>query len=132
MRILFRRILRLENTMVGVLGSFIQNIAIFALITIINSIEVIDMIRNATAMTVRNNLGELLNEVTYRHDSIVIQKSGKPVAAIVDIALFEKIRLMQDEFDALCSKLADKVKDEEADMLNEDLVEAVKAARLSA
>jgi len=132
MRILFRRILRLENTMVGVLGSFIQNIAIFALITIINSIEVIDMIRNATAMTVRNNLGELLNEVTYRHDSIVIQKSGKPVAAIVDIALFEKIRLMQDEFDALCSKLADKVKDEDADMLHEELVEAVKAARLSA
>jgi len=55
------------------------------------------MIREASAMTVRNNLGELLNEITYRHDSIVIQKSGKPVAAIIDMALFKKIRLMLPE-----------------------------------
>jgi len=90
------------------------------------------MIREASAMTVRNNLGELLNEVTYRHDSIVIQKSGKPVAAIVDMALFEKIRLMQHEFDDLCGKLASKAKDVEADVLDEELQEAVKAARLAA
>jgi len=41
-------------------------------IATINPIEVIDMIREVSAMTVRNNLGELLNEVTYRHDSIVM------------------------------------------------------------
>ncbi len=89
------------------------------------------MIREASAMTVRNNLGELLNEVTYRHDSIVIQKSGKPVAAIVDMALFEKIRLMQNEFDDLCSKLVSKSKSVDAVVLGEELQEAVKAARLS-
>jgi len=90
------------------------------------------MIREASAMTVRNNLGELLNGVTYRHDSIVIQKSGKPVAAIVDMALFEKIRLMQNEFDDLCSKLASKAGGVDEDALAEELQEAVKAARLSA
>jgi len=87
------------------------------------------MIREASAMTVRNNLGELLNEVTYRHDSIVIQKSGKSVAAIVDMALFEKIRLMQNEFDGLCSKLASKANGVGEDVLAEELQEAVKAAR---
>jgi len=90
------------------------------------------MIREASAMTVRNNLGELLNEVTYRHDSIVIQKSGKSVAAIVDMALFEKIRLMQNEFDDLCSKLASKGNGVEEAVLDKELQEAVKAARLSA
>jgi len=90
------------------------------------------MIREASAMTVRNNLGELLNEVTYRHDSIVIQKSGKSVAAIVDMALFEKIRLMQTEFDDICSKLACKANNVEAETLDKELQEAVKAARLSA
>jgi len=89
------------------------------------------MIREASAMTVRNNLGELLNEVTYRHDSIVIQKSGKSVAAIVDMALFEKIRLMQNEFDDLCCKLSNKVQDVDNDTLERELQEAVKAARLS-
>jgi len=87
------------------------------------------MIREASAMTVRNNLGELLNEVTYRHDSIVIQKSGKSVAAIVDMALFEKIRLMQNEFDGLCSKLASQANSVEEDVLAEELQEAVTAAR---
>ena len=67
--------------------------------------------------------------VTYRHYSIVIQKSGKPVAAIVDMALFEKIRLMQNEFDGLCSKLASKANGVEEDILAEELQEAVKAAR---
>jgi len=90
------------------------------------------MIREASAMTVRNNLGELLNEVTYRHDSIVIQKSGKSVAAIVDMALFEKIRLMQNEFDDLCSKLASKAGGADEGALAEELQEAVDAARLSA
>jgi len=87
------------------------------------------MIRKTSAMKVRNNLGELLNEVTYRHDSIVIQKSGKPVAAIVDIALFEKIRLMQSEFDALCEKLAAKTGGVSPDVLQDGLQEAVAAVR---
>ncbi len=87
------------------------------------------MIREASAMTVRNNLGELLNEVVYRHDSVVIQKSGKPVAAIVDIALFEKIRLMQSEFDSLCDKLADKTKGIAPDVLQDELQEALTAVR---
>ena len=39
---------------------------------------VITMIREATAMTVRNNLGELLNEVQYRGYSVMITKGGKP------------------------------------------------------
>ncbi len=89
------------------------------------------MIRKASAMTVRNNLGELLNEVTYRHDSIVIQKSGKPVAAIVDIALFEKIRLMQSEFDSLCEQLADRARGTAPDVLQAELREALTAVRSS-
>ncbi|MBL8382353.1 MAG: type II toxin-antitoxin system prevent-host-death family antitoxin [Burkholderiales bacterium] len=64
------------------------------------------MIREATAMTVRQNLGELLNEVQYRQDAILVTKGGKPVAAIVDIALFERIRNMRAEFDRLSSEIA--------------------------
>lgn len=50
------------------------------------------MQREATAMTVRQNLGELLNEVQYKHDEIVITKAGKPVAAIIDMASYEQFR----------------------------------------
>jgi prevent-host-death family protein len=51
------------------------------------------------------NLGEMLNQVQYRHDRIVINKDGKPVAALVDARLFERIRRMQNRFDALCQRI---------------------------
>lgn len=63
------------------------------------------MITQASAVTFRQNLGEMLNQVQYRHDSVIINKDGKPVAALVDAQLFERIRRMQDRFDALCRRL---------------------------
>ena len=63
------------------------------------------MITQTSAVTFRQNLGEMLNQVQYRHDSIVINKDGKPVAALVDARLFERIRRMQGRFDALCQRI---------------------------
>jgi prevent-host-death family protein len=65
------------------------------------------MITEVTAVTFRQNLGEMLNQVQYRNDSIVINKDGKPVAALVDAELFSRIRRMRDRFDALSSRLAE-------------------------
>lgn len=63
------------------------------------------MITETSAVTFRQNLGEMLNLVQYRHDSVVINKDGKPVAALVDARLFERIRRMQGRFDALCQRI---------------------------
>jgi len=56
-------------------------------------------------MNVRQNLGELLNQVQYRGDSIVVTKDGKPVAALVDYALYERIRRLRESFATLTDKL---------------------------
>jgi prevent-host-death family protein len=63
------------------------------------------MQREATAMNFRQNLGELLNQVQYRGDSVVVTKNGKPVAALVDYALYERIRRLRESFVALTNKL---------------------------
>lgn len=63
------------------------------------------MITETSAVSFRQNLGEMLNQVQYRHDSVVINKDGKPVAALVDARLFERIRRMQSRFDALCLRI---------------------------
>ena len=64
------------------------------------------MIREAPAMTVRQNLGELLNEVQYRGGKVFVTKGGKPVAALVDIGLFERLRKLDEEFSSLAAALA--------------------------
>ena len=63
------------------------------------------MITETSAVNFRQNLGEMLNQVQYRRDSVVISKDGKPVAALVDARLFERIRRMQERFDALCKRI---------------------------
>lgn len=64
------------------------------------------MITETTAVALRQNLGEMLNQVQLRRDSIVITKDGKPVAALIDAQLFERIRQMQDRFDELSAQIA--------------------------
>ena len=63
------------------------------------------MISQTNAVAFRQNLGEMLNQVQYRRDSVVINKDGKPVAALVDARLFERIRRMQARFESLCQRL---------------------------
>lgn len=63
------------------------------------------MITETSAVSFRQNLGEMLNQVQYRHDSIVINKDGKPVAALVDARLFARIRRLQGRFDALAARI---------------------------
>jgi prevent-host-death family protein len=63
------------------------------------------MITETSAVRFRQNLGDMLNQVQYRHDSIIINKDGKPVAALVDAKLFARIQRMQARFDALCRRI---------------------------
>jgi prevent-host-death family protein len=87
------------------------------------------MIREAPAMTVRQNLGDLLNEVQYRKGRIVITKGGKPVAALIDIGLFERLRKMDEEFEQLSGALAKAAAAVGAAKGAALVDEAVKAAR---
>ena len=63
------------------------------------------MITETSAVSFRQNLGEMLSQVQYRHDSVLINKDGKPVAALIDAKMFQRIRRMQDRFDALCQRI---------------------------
>jgi prevent-host-death family protein len=69
------------------------------------------MVTEVNAVNFRQNLGEMLNQVQYRNDAIVINKDGKPVAALVDAALFARIRRMQDRFDELSARIAEAFAD---------------------
>ncbi len=87
------------------------------------------MIREAPAMTVRQKLGDLLNEVRHRKGRIVITKAGKPVAALIDIGLFERLCKMDEEFEQLSGALAKGGAAVKAAKRAALVDEAVKAAR---
>jgi len=80
-------------------------------------------------MTVRKNLGDLLSEVQYRKGKVIITKAGRPVAALVDIALFERIRKLDEEFDRMREELARAFSDMPEKQLEALVDEAVKDTR---
>jgi prevent-host-death family protein len=67
----------------------------------------VTMVTEVSAVSFRQNLGEMLNQVQYRNDSIVVNKDGKPVAVLVAADLFARIRGMHDRFDQLSSRIAE-------------------------
>ena len=87
------------------------------------------MIREASAMAVRQHLGELLNEVQYRRGKIVVTKAGRPVAALVDIAMFERLRKLDEEFDRMRGEFANAFADATEHDVQALTDEAVKAVR---
>ena len=87
------------------------------------------MIREASAMAVRQHLGELLNEVQYRRGKIVVTKAGRPVAALVDIAMFERLRRLDEEFDRMRGEFAHAFADATEHDVQALTDEAIKAVR---
>ena len=64
------------------------------------------MIAETNTVNFRRNVEEFLSKVQYRHDSVVINQDGKPVAALIDIKLFEQIHRMREHFDVLSQNIA--------------------------
>jgi len=89
------------------------------------------MITETSAVAFRQNLGNMLNQVHYRSDSIVINKDGKPIAALVDARLFARIRRLQSRFDELSHRLAQSFEGIPADEGMAEIDAAVAAERLA-
>ena len=81
------------------------------------------MIREIAATDVRKNFGEILNEVKYRHDLVLIKKAGKPIAALIDVELFEKIKILKDQFDRLTMRLKNVYQEVHLDIAEKEIQE---------
>lgn len=87
------------------------------------------MLKEVTAMEARQNFGELLNEVKYRHDNVLITKAGKPIAALINVELFEKVRKMKHQFENLSAELSNAYKKDEESLAEREIDEALQKFR---
>lgn len=89
------------------------------------------MIRKSTAVAARQNLGDLLNQVQYRSDSVLITKDGKPVAALVDVETFERIRRLREDFLRLTDQIGQSYAGVDSAIAEREIAAAVAHARKS-
>jgi len=64
-----------------------------------------------------------------RGDSIVVTKDGKPVAALVDYSLYERINRLRESFVALTNKLSEVYAGVPAETVEAEIDAAVRHVR---
>ena len=87
------------------------------------------MLKKISAMKARQNLGQLLNEVSIRGDSYVIERAGKPLAALVDMESFQQLQREQNSAGLTVRNLWKKMKEADVAEVQETIDEASRAAR---
>lgn len=87
------------------------------------------MLKKISAMKARQNLGQLLNEVSIRGDAYIIERAGKPLAALVDMERFQQ--LQEDQSSALqaLKKVWEKMAGADTREIGEVVEEAIRTTR---
>jgi len=85
------------------------------------------MIQETSATTAQNNLSELLNKVQFQHEQFIITDAGKPVAALVDMMIFERIRQNEQAFQSMSDEIAQAFAESSEDEIDALISEAKKA-----
>ncbi|HNR65268.1 MAG TPA: type II toxin-antitoxin system prevent-host-death family antitoxin [Bacillota bacterium] len=86
------------------------------------------MLKTISAMKARQNLGQIMNEVSIRSDSYIIERNGKPLVAIVPVSFLEEQELKKKGFLNLLDKAQSNSNVTEEDIQN-DIREAIKEVR---
>ncbi|ARJ65019.1 hypothetical protein WV31_04730 [Magnetospirillum sp. ME-1] len=64
------------------------------------------MFSTVDAQTFRNGLGDMINRVQYRGESITVTRSGAAVATLIDPDLFTRVHAMQGRLTPLAESIA--------------------------
>jgi prevent-host-death family protein len=65
---------------------------------------------NANVVDVRNTFSEYLNLACYQGQRIVIERRGKPIAALVSMEDLERLNALEDQADVKAAKKARREK----------------------
>ena len=87
------------------------------------------MRKTVNAVRARGKLGEILDEVHYRGDQYIIERSGKAMAAVVPVEQYEQWRKERDAFFSLVDEVRSRNVDAGPEELERDLAAAKRAAR---
>lgn len=87
------------------------------------------MNRTVSALKVRQNLGQLINEIYYRGDEFIIKRAGKPMAALVTIEDYEKLIALKKKYFKVFDRIQAKNIATSFDEVVKDVTEAIRRVR---
>ncbi|NBJ14767.1 MAG: type II toxin-antitoxin system Phd/YefM family antitoxin [Dehalobacter sp. 4CP] len=90
------------------------------------------MVKKITAVKARQNLGQIMNEVSLLGDDYMIERAGKPLAVIISIDKYQSVQAKREEALRRLNQIWDKMGDTDPDTLEQLVNEAVRKGRKKA
>jgi prevent-host-death family protein len=81
------------------------------------------------AIKARQNLGTLLNEVSLKNDQFIIERNGKPQAAVIPIWQFKQWKTKKEEFFKMIERVWQRNRKVAQKTLERELKEALSYAK---
>ena len=85
------------------------------------------MLKTVSAIKVRQNLGQLMNEVSIKADEYIVERAGKPLVAIIPIEKYLNMKGNREDLFRLYSTLQKTA--DTTNSVEDDLAEALAFAR---
>lgn len=85
------------------------------------------MLKTVSAIKVRQNLGQLMNEVSIKSDEYIVERSGKPLVAIISIEKYLNMKEKREDFFRLYSSIQKNA--DSSISVDDEIAEALAAAR---
>src|SRR5205809_750035 len=90
------------------------------------------MVKKVNALKARQNLGQLLEEVYYKGDQFVIERAGKPMAAVVPLWQLEEWQKRREQFFAAVEEVQQHNQKVKPEVIEKEVREAIRAVRTKA
>ncbi len=87
------------------------------------------MLKTISAIKVRQNLGQVMNEVALKDDEYIIERAGKPLAALIPIAQYQSMKKEREEFFQMVDEIQKGMKKADSSLIDEDIQEAAQSYR---
>ena len=90
------------------------------------------MIKKVNALKARQNFGQMLEEVYYKGDQFVIERAGKPMAAVIPLWQLEEWQKRRGQFFAAVEEVQQHNHKVKPEVIEAEVREAIRAVRTTA
>ncbi len=87
------------------------------------------MVRKVNALKIRQNLGQLLEGVYHKGDQYVIERDGRPMAAVVPVWQLKEWQGRREHFFGMVDELRSTGKKRRPQLVEQEVRAAVRAVR---
>ncbi len=87
------------------------------------------MYKTISALKARQNLGQMMNEVALKGDDYIIERAGKPLVAVIPMEKYRSLQQEWDEFFESASAMSANLKEEDDQVADKLVDEAIRAYR---